>query len=169
MSSKIRLLLPLAAVAVTGLAAWWWFLGGGDLPVTEKEARSYLDKMVAAAEKKDFEKLCELNGSVLNCRRQLDIGCDETPGSAPAISCRDTVPSQAPSVVATRYSEKKSSNDTPGRVLVVRGIDGMGEQYETEVFVFRENRHHFKAINAVYWSNARILDDNASHETTPPH
>ena len=100
-----------------------------------------------------------MNGSVLNCRRQLDIGCDDAPGVAPVISCRDTVPDQSPTVVGTRYSPKRSSTDTPGRVLVVRGIDRAGKPYESEVFVFRENRYRFKAINSVYWSSARILDD----------
>jgi hypothetical protein len=146
-------------MAVTGMAAWWWFSGGADQPVTENEARAYLDKIVAAAEERDFEKLCGLNGSVLNCRRQLDTGCDDAPGVAPVISCRDTIPDQPPTVVATRYSPKQSSTDTPGRVLVVRGIDRSGKPYESEVFVFRENRYRFKAINAVYWSNARILDE----------
>ncbi len=167
MTAKARLLLPLAVVTVTGLVAWWWFFGGGDRPVTESEASAYLDKIVAAAQEKDFEKLCGLNGSVLNCRRQLDIGCDDTPGVAPDVSCRDTVPSQPPTVVDTRYSPKQSSNDTPGRVLVVRGVDGSGKPYESEVFVFRENRNHFKAINAVYWSNARILDDEDGASSSP--
>lgn len=167
MNSRFRLLLPLTAVVAIGVGAWWWFFGGGDVPVSEKEARSYLDQMVAAAEQKDFEELCGLNGSVLNCERQLDIGCDESPGVAPEISCRDTVPTQAPSVMSTRYSEKKSSNDTPGRILVVEGLDGMNRPYETEVFVFRENRNSFKAINAVYWSSAQILDDGVGPEAVP--
>ena len=45
MTSKARLLLPLAVVAVTGMAAWWWFSGGADRPVTDDEARAYLDKI----------------------------------------------------------------------------------------------------------------------------
>lgn len=164
MNSKVRLLLPLFAVAAAGAGAWWWFFGGAEVPVSENEARSYLARIVAAAEERDFDKLCRLNGSVLNCERQLDIGCDDAP--KPAISCRDTVPKEPPMVAATRYSPKASSNDTPGRILVVRGIDGMGRPYESEVFVFRENRRHFKAINAVYWSSAQILDDTATPETT---
>lgn len=159
MRSKARLLVPVALLALMGAGAWWWFSGGADIPVTEAEARRYLDRMVAAAEARDFEALCELNGSVLNCRRQLDIGCDDAPATAPEVSCRDTVPDEPPQVVTTRSSPKTSPTDTPGRLLVVRGIDRAGKPYETEVFVFRENRRSFKAINAVYWSNAQIIDD----------
>ena len=120
--------------------------------------------MVEAAGQRDFDALCRLNGSVLNRRRQLDVGCDDRPDTPPKISCRDTVLDEPPAVASSRYSPKGSAGDTPGRILVVKGIDGAGEAYTTEVFVFRENRHNFKAINAVYWSNARIIENGA---TTP--
>jgi hypothetical protein len=58
--------------------------------------------------------------------------------------------------LATRSSP---GDDTAGRILVVRGMDGAGNPYESEVLVFRENRRGFKAINAVYWSNATIIEN----------
>lgn len=152
--TKARLLASLAVAAAAALGAWWWFLGGAGTPVREADARRYLERMVAAAQDRDFEALCNLNGSVGNCRRMLDTGCD--PSSAPpAISCKDTVPEQPPTVVATRSSP---GDDYAGRILVVRGVDGVGKPYETEVLVFRENRRSVKAINAVYWSGAAIIE-----------
>ena len=153
--TKARLLVPLALLATAGLGVWWWSFGGAETPVSEADARRYLDRMVAAAHARDFEALCRLNGAVLNCKRTLDTACD--PSTAPpVISCKDTVPDKPPSVVATRASP---GDGYAGRILVVRGVDGAGKQYETEVLVFRENRRTFKAINSVYWSSASIIED----------
>jgi hypothetical protein len=153
--TKARLVVPLALVAAALLGVWWWSASGAETPVSEAEARRYLDRMVAAARAKDFEALCHLNGAVLNCERQLDTACD--PSTAlPAISCKDTVPHEPPTVVATRNSP---GDGYAGRALVVGGVDGAGKPYETEVLVFRENRRSVKAVNAVYWSGARIIED----------
>lgn len=155
--TRARLLVPLALVAVVGVGgAWWWFGGGAENPVSEAEARRYLDRMVVAARAQDFEALCELNGSVSNCRRMLETACD--PSTAPpAISCTETVPKEPPTVVAFRNSP---GDGYAGRILVVSGVDGGGKPYETEVLVFRENRRSVKAINAVYWSGATIVEDD---------
>lgn len=109
-------------------------------PVTEAEARAYLGQLVAAGRARDFDRLCRLNGSVLNCRRALDTGM------------RNAVPADPPRVSGTRYYPKQPGG-TAGRVLFVEGTTSCGKPYRTEVFVFRENRFHFKATNAVYWSN----------------
>lgn len=153
--TKIRLLVSLAVLAAAGFGAWWWFFSGAETPVSEAEARRYLDRMVAAAQARDFEVLCRLNGAALNCERMLDTGCD--PSTAPpAISCKETVPPEPPEVVATRNSP---GDGYAGRILVVRGVDGAGKPYETEVLVFRENRRSLKATNSVYWSGATIIED----------
>lgn len=153
--SKIRLLVGLAVLASVGIGAWQWFFGGAETPVSEAQARRYLNRMVTAAQDRDFERLCNLNGSVGNCRRMLDTACD--PSTAPpAISCRDTVPETPPTVVMTRIS---SGEGAGGRILVVRGVDAAGRPYETEVLVFRENRRSVKATNSVYWSGATIIEN----------
>lgn len=95
-----------------------------------------------AAQARDLERVCHLNGAYLNCRRTMDYA-----GGTGA------VPSEPPVVTGTRYHPKEPGG-TAGRVLVVEGKDGLGRPYRTEVFVFRENRFHFKAINAVYWSGS---------------
>lgn len=157
---KIRLLIPIVLVIAAGIGVWWWFFGaaGAEIPVSEAEARRYLDRIVEAAEKKDLEAVCHLNGAVANCRHQLDRGCDETPFDASKVLCKDTVPKEPPRVESTRYHEKDTSDGTPGRILVVSGVDGLGRPYKSEIMVFRENRYNFKAINAVYWSNAYIIE-----------
>ena len=155
MVSKARLVVPLALLAAVGFGAWSWFFSGAETPVSEAQARRYLDRMVAAAQARDFESLCRLNGAVLNCERMLDTGCD--PSTAPpAVSCKETVPPEPPQVVTTRSSP---GDGYAGRILVVRGVDGVGKPYETEVLVFRENRRSLKAINSVYWSGATIVED----------
>jgi hypothetical protein len=153
--TKARLLALLAVLAVVGVGAWWWFFGGAEASISEDEARRYLGRMVAAARSKDFDALCKLNGSVGNCQRTLDTACD--PSTAPpAISCKETVPADPPTVVATRDSP---GDGYAGRILVVRGADSAGKPYETEVLVFRENRRSLKAVNSVYWSGATIIEN----------
>lgn len=159
--TKARLLVSLALLVAAGLGGSWWYFGGAETPVSEADARRYLDRMVAAAQAGDFEELCNLNGAVGNCERQLDTGCDPTPFTEPIVSCKDTVPPKPPEVVATRDSPGEGY---AGRILVVRGVDGAGKPYETEVLVFRENRRTFKAINSVYWSGATIIE----HESDTP-
>jgi hypothetical protein len=130
---------------------WWWTRMTP--PVTEAEARAYLDRIVAAGRVRDFDKVCNLNGSVLNCRRILDA------------AMRNALPAGPPTVTGTRYYRKQQGG-TAGRVLFVEGTTKCGKHYRTEVFVFRENRFHFKAVNAVYWSNYTF---GTGPELTPPN
>jgi hypothetical protein len=163
---KARFVIAIAVVLAAGVAAWWWFFGGADVPVTDGEARAYLSRIVATAKRRDFDALCRLNSAVANCRHQLQVGCDNTPFNPPVVPCTETVPREPPTVVATRYHKRDTPDGTPGRILVVTGTDGLGRAYKSELMVFRENRHHFKAINAVYWSNASILENDRSLERT---
>ncbi|MGH9003277.1 MAG: hypothetical protein ACRDYV_09125, partial [Acidimicrobiia bacterium] len=100
---KARFFLPLIPVVVAAAGVWWWYSGGAEKPVTAAEAGRYLDRIVTAAQARDFDALCGLNGYVGNCRTQLDQGCDETPFDADRISCTTTVPDAAPTIAATRY------------------------------------------------------------------
>jgi hypothetical protein len=149
-----RRVLGLGGLVVVSLAAAVvWPRRSGPPAVTEAEARAYLRQIVAAGLAHDFTTLCSLNGAVSNCQTQLDL------------AGRDAVPPQPPNVVGSRYDPKDSKDDTPAMILVVDGIDGRGKPYRTEVAVFREDRDHFKAINAVYWSNFKILGPDG--QTSP--
>jgi hypothetical protein len=145
--------LGLLALLALGVGAWLWTRVTP--PVTEAEARRYLARLVAAAQDHDLERLCHLNGAYLNCHKTLEY-----------IGGPDTVPHDPPTVVGTRY-HPKDPGGTAGRVLVVEGVDGRGRHYRTEVFVFRENRFHFKATNGVYWSGARFIEDGLVQPTGP--
>jgi hypothetical protein len=152
---RVLVVVGVLLVAI-GWGAWWWTRVTP--PVTEAAARTYLTRIVAAARAHDFDRLCGLNGSVLMCR---DLLVNE--------GLERSVPSDAPTVVGTRYLHEHDGY-VAGRVLVVEGRTPCGQRYRTEVFVFRENRFHYKAINAVYWSNARITDSGgvASPGGAPP-
>ncbi len=140
--------LGLGAVLILtpAIGVWWWTRMTP--PVTEAEARAYLDRIVVAARARDFNELCHLNGAVLNCERVLN-----------EFKLRSAVPSDPPTVVGSRY-HRKTPGGTAGRVLVVTGTTSCGKPYRTEVFVFRETRFNFKAINAVYWSNFKLIESN---------
>jgi hypothetical protein len=145
---RAKALAVVAALAVT-VGVWGWTRVTP--PVTEAEARRYLDRIVAAAQAHDLERVCRLNGAVLNCRETLRV-----------IGGPSTTPTTPPAVVGTRYL-KKQKGGTAGMVLIVTGTDGNGKAYRSEVMVFREDRSHFKAINAVYWSGLTI-----GREVSPP-
>lgn len=162
---KTRLLLAGLVLLAGALGFWWWTFGGAEKPVTEREARRYLDRIVEAARARDFDAVCRLNGSVGNCRDQLRKGCDDTPFAPDPILCTQTVPPEAPTITATRYHEK-GPGGTPGRILALAGTDGIGRPYNSEIMVFRERRNSFKAINAVYWSNSYILEESTSSPST---
>lgn len=121
------------------VAGWWWTRMTP--PVTEAEARAYLGRLVAAARAHDFDALCDLNGAPPNCHRTLDSD-----------NLRAAVPPDPPTVTGTRYYPEQNGG-VAGRMLVVEGRNACGRPYRTEVFVFRENRFGFKAVNAAYWSN----------------
>jgi hypothetical protein len=119
--------------------------GGSEKPVADAEARRYLDRIVAAAQARDWEKLCHLSAAMFNCRLELD-----TAG-------RDALPPGPPTIVESRFHQKQVPDGATGRVLVVEGTDGRGRPYRTEVMVSRYEGH-LDATNAVYWSNAEIYE-----------
>jgi hypothetical protein len=140
----VRRALFLAATALLAGSGLWLANREPALPpVTEAEARAYVDRMVVAARGHDFEGLCRLNGAAPNCRAQLD-----TVGP-------DSAPTDPPTVVGTRYLPKDGGT-VAGRVVAVEGLDANGKRYHGEVFVFRTSRSSFKAVNAVFWMNSRM-------------
>ena len=133
-------------IAVVGWLAWA-DSGGGDSeePVSEAEARAFFDRIVAAAQARDWVALCGLSGARPNCEFDLDrIG-------------RDRLPPERPGIVETRFHEKQTKDGSTGRVLVVAGIDGRGRQYRTEVMVQRYEGH-LEGVNVVYWSNSEVFE-----------
>jgi hypothetical protein len=132
--------------------------GGSEKPVSDAEARAHLDRIVAAAQARDWEQFCRLSAAVFNCELELN-----TAG-------RDAVPPVRPTIVESRFHEKQFSDGSTGRVLVVEGTDGRGRPYRTEVMVSRYEGH-LEATNAVYWGSAEIYErertDRRNRESDP--
>jgi hypothetical protein len=165
MRTKLLVTLAMAAAAI-GVGVWW-LQGGFGGPVSDEAARSYFDRIVAAAQAKDFEALCRLNGSASVCREELRIYCPESYGSGPTPQfpkgdeldqeCRESVPAEAPTVVSSRHQPSEDGY-TGGRILLVKGVDGRGKPYETEVLIFRDKRS-YKAMHAVFWSGDKFDEE----------
>ena len=159
---RLRLLFIGVPVLVAAWAAWGWYWGDFLGPVTETEARGYFAKAVDAAQRKDFDALCRLNSSYGTCHAELQHECpDRFPnplvfpeGEELNRVCRESVPPDPPTVVRSCNWPAKNGR-VGGRVLVVRGIDGRGKPYETEVLVFRDARS-FKSQHTVFWSGSKF-------------
>jgi hypothetical protein len=176
MRTKVLVLL---AVLAAGVGVWvWWLQGGFGGPVSDSAARLYFDRIVTAAQAKDFEALCRLNGSASVCREELRVYCPETYGSGPTPQfpkgeeleqeCRESVPPSPPTIASSRHQPSKDGY-TGGRILLVKGVDGRGKPYETEVLIFRDKRS-YKAIHAVFWSGDKfdeLKTPGGGLQTTP--
>ncbi len=116
--------------------------------ITVETATSVLHRAEAHAQARDFEALCNMGGAVSMCQHWLrDVG-----GAA-------SVPAQPPEIVRTYLippSTTQNGTSTGGRVLVLKGIDGLGRAYTTEFLVFDAGSHGPAALHPVYWSGIRM-------------
>ena len=139
-------------LVVVALPAMFAVLGGGDSDSerspSEAEARAFFERVVAAGQARDWDRLCKLNGAPPNCYADLD---------SPFQKLRETAPADPPRIVETRVHEKSSPDGSTGRVLVVEGTDGRGRPYRTEVMVSRYEGK-LEGTNVVYWSGHEIFE-----------
>lgn len=161
-----KLLVPLSAL-LAAIGGWlWWSQGGFGGPVSDGAARRYFARIAAAAEAKDFDALCRLNASVGTCEFDLRGACSDPVTGSPLFptreqlerECLESVPTEPPEIVASRHRPGKDGH-VGGRLLVVRGKDGRGRSYETEVLIFRDKRS-YRATHAVFWSGAKFPTSN---------
>jgi len=146
--------LPLA-IAVLMTACSSGAPPAGTIPTVE-EARVFLDRVVERAQAGDFEGLCAIGDG--NCKRHLEE------------AGRDAVPPGPPTIVRTRTVQTTSSGGQTslgGVVFVLCGIDGHGDQYDSEMLVFNDGKG-LRAINPIYWGRTRIAGSPASEETFAP-
>jgi hypothetical protein len=134
----LALLLVLAVAACTSAGP-----PAGTIPSVE-DAQRHLDEIVRLARAGDFEGMCALGDG--NCERILEM------------TGRDAVPPDPPDIVGTRMVPTTTSDGQHsfgGIVLVLCGIDGRGERYDSEMLVFNDG-NGLRSINPVYWSQTRI-------------
>ena len=128
----------------------------GTIP-TQQEALGYLDRVVTLASQGDFDSICAIGDG--NCRQHLDD------------AGRDAVPPDPPTVVRTSVIPTSTTSDGQrslgGVVLVLCGIDGHGEHYDSEMLVFHDG-HGLRAINPIYWAGTRIAGAPGSEGAFPP-
>lgn len=100
--NRLKVWAAIGLVIVVALSGSVTLLGGdggdSEKPVSEAEARGFLDQAVAAARARDWDKLCSLNGAPPNCRFELD---------SPFQKLRDTLPPDPPTIVETRFHEEQ--------------------------------------------------------------
>ena len=160
---RLRRFLMVVPILAVAWAAWGWYWGDFLGPVTEAEARGYFARAVAAVERKDFDALCRLNSSYSTCHLELQHECPESfpdlrfpDGEELYRLCREAAPLEPPTVVRSCDWPARNGH-VGGRILVVRGVNGRGKPYETEVLVFRDARS-FKSQHTVYWSGSKFRD-----------
>ena len=150
--TRLRLSLILVlAVAACNVAV----PPAGTIPSVE-EAMRHLDEIVRLARTGDFDGMCGLGD--LNCQDSLDA------------AGRAAVPPGPPRVVATRTvptTAAEGQTSFGGVVLVLCGIDGHGEHYDSEMLVFHDG-NGLRAINPVYWAGSRIAETPGSEGSDAP-
>lgn len=160
---KVLWIIIAVVIIVCSSAAIAVFAGNGnDEEVSVEEATSLLNQAAAYAQARDLDRLCDLCSSRGICQHQW-----EGAGGGQA------VPAEAPEIVDTYLLPTvyfKGGGWAPGgRVLVVKGVDGLGRPYQTDFFIFR-SRHSglngLAVINGVYWSGYGIGQYNEDGSVT---
>jgi hypothetical protein len=120
-------------------------------PPTEPEARSFLDRVVAASRTGDMAAMCRVAGGGM-CAEIAEQagGADGVPGEAPLIA---GVRSIAPTGTT-------NGGSPGGWLLVLCGTDGFGNPYRTEMLVSRAPDGRLYAVNAVYWAGFKLAVSN---------
>lgn len=135
---------------------------GSDEEVSVREATNLLNQAVAYAQARDLDRLYDISGSQGICRSQWELSGGE-----------QAVPDEPPEIVDTYLLPAMHLNNgcvaVGGRVLVVEGVDGLGESYRTEFFVFRSRDSGLDGLavtNVVYWSGYGIAQPNEDGSAT---
>ena len=116
----------------------------GTIP-SQEEALGFLGRVVVLARQGDFEAICAIGDG--NCKRHLDdAGRDAVPPNPPVVVRTSIIPTSTTSA---------GQQSLGGVVLVLCGIDGHGQHYESEMLVFHDGSG-LRAINPIYWGRTRI-------------
>lgn len=117
--------------------------------ISTESAQKILQRAEMLAQSGDVDALCEISFSPRLCEIQLD-----TAGGVASI------PQQPPEMVDSYIvnDEQLPNGDriVGGRVLVLEGVDGLGEPYRTEFLVFDTGLYGLKPHDAIYWSGVGV-------------
>lgn len=101
--------------------------------ITLEEATHVLNQTVQYATNHNLSGLCGMGHSVLMCQQLF-----ENAGGW------DTVPTQYPEIIDSYTLPTKNCGKgtyiTGGRILVLKGINGLGKPYQTDFFVFNNSQ-----------------------------
>ena len=154
---KRMLLILLAATLLTGCGV----PGTQRDPnsITIDEATEVLQQAQAAAATGDMNTLCAIGDAPARCETDWTMR-----GGA------DAVPSEAPTIVTSRVLPTRQLPDGDweigGRVLVLKGTDGLGRPYCTDFLVFAPSGQRLAAFQPVYWSGMGIAQHGADGAAT---
>ena len=163
---KVLWTIIAVVIVLCSSAAIAVFAGNGnDAEVSIEEATSLLNQSVAYAQARDLDKLYDIAGSEGICRSQWELAGGE-----------EAVPVEPPEIVDTYFLPevplKGGGWVVGGRVLVLKGVDGLGKPYRTEFFVFWTGgdwglKKELAVTNVVYWSGYGIAqcDEDGSWTT----
>ncbi len=125
-------------------------VGCGESPcgmweISVEEAEIILERAISYAEEHDLEGLCGMGGSSSICNIHWR-SAGEWEG----------LPIEPPEIVDTyllpTVDHGGGSQSTGGRILVLEGIDGLGNDYRTEFLVFCAGSHGLVPYSPIYWS-----------------
>jgi hypothetical protein len=150
---KVLWTIIAVVIVLCSSAAIAVFAGNGnDAEVRVEEATNLLSQAVAYAQARSLDKLYDIAGSEGICRSQWELAGGE-----------QAVPDDPPEIVDTYLLStvhlKNGGKAVGGRVLVLEGVDGLGEPYRTEFFVFRSRDSGLNGLavtNVIYWSGYGI-------------
>ncbi|MDA1189472.1 MAG: hypothetical protein O2854_07340 [Chloroflexi bacterium] len=145
------LVLPVTLIAILLLAA----CGGssdkpeapakGTKPISQVEARSILGELAQSATANDIAALCGRSATPQACEAKWQSAGEWAAFSAQA---PELVESYVPGV--SRLQGLNSTNDA--RVMVIKGVNGSGNEYQTEILVFRQKGGRTLVDDPIYWA-----------------
>ena len=118
--------------------------------ITLEEATHVLNQTVLYATNHNLDGLCGMGGSVLMCQQLF-----ENAGRW------DAVPTQYPEIIDSYILPTKDCGNgtyiNGGRMLVLKGINGLGKPYQADFLVFNNSETGLlSAQYPIYWGNLSI-------------
>ncbi|HUG87014.1 MAG TPA: hypothetical protein VMM13_20770 [Euzebya sp.] len=133
----------LAVLLVLGLLASGCQALGIRQTVDESQARDLLTRAVGLAASGQLDHLCTLSpADASTCSDSLETTGNVVPGTGPQIVCIVAAPASGPL--------------RGGQVLVVEGVDAVGDPYTTEFIVY-DSGHGVGVLDAVFWSGLSVV------------